>query len=77
MIYQTGTCAAGLKNENTQTHHVMGMLHLAPEIQQHILSTPDVVRRRAITERALRPIAQLEDHHQQRDAFIDLLDSGR
>jgi hypothetical protein len=34
---------------------VMGLLHLAPEIQKHILSMPDAVRRPAITERALRP----------------------
>lgn len=56
---------------------VMELFRLAPEVQQHILSVPDAVRRPTMTERALRPIAQLEDHHQQRDAFIDLLDSGR
>jgi hypothetical protein len=39
---------------------VMGLLRLAPEIQEHILSLPDMVRRPAITERALRPIAQLQ-----------------
>ena len=39
---------------------VMGLLRLAPEIQQHVLSLPDMVHRPAITERALRSIAQLE-----------------
>ncbi|RJP21157.1 MAG: hypothetical protein C4529_07795 [Deltaproteobacteria bacterium] len=54
---------------------VMGMLRLAPEIQEHVLSLPDVVRRPAISERALRPIAQLEDHGEQRGAFSALLES--
>jgi hypothetical protein len=53
---------------------VMGMLQLAPEIQQHILSMPDAVRRPAITERALRPIALLENHSAQQAAFSTLLD---
>jgi hypothetical protein len=47
----------------------MGLLRLAPEIQQHILSVPNVVRRPAITERVLRSIAQLEDHCQQQRLF--------
>ncbi|MGQ9588698.1 MAG: hypothetical protein ACUVYA_00230, partial [Planctomycetota bacterium] len=34
---------------------VMGLLRLAPEIQEHVLSLPDMGRRPAITERALRP----------------------
>jgi len=38
---------------------VMGLLRLAPEIQEHIFSVPKAVRRPAITERALRPIARL------------------
>ena len=53
---------------------VMGLLRLAPEIQEHVLSLPDMVRRPAITERALRPIAQLEDQAEQRSAFATLLD---
>lgn len=53
---------------------VMGMLGLAPEIQRHILSMPDAVRRPAITERALRPIVRLEDQRKQASAFSDLLD---
>jgi len=48
---------------------VMGLLRLAPEIQQHILSMPDVVCRPAITERALRPIAQMEDLADQKAKF--------
>ena len=51
---------------------VMGMLRLAPEIQRHILSMPDVVRRPAVTERALRPIAQFEGREQV-DAFKSLM----
>ena len=37
------------------------MLRLAPEIQQHILSMSDTVHRTPVTERALRPVAQLDD----------------
>ncbi len=56
---------------------VMGMLRLAPEIQQHILSMRDVVRRPAITERALRPIAQLENATEQKARFEGLIEQGR
>lgn len=52
---------------------VMGMLQLAPEIQQHILSMPDAVRRPVITERALRPIAQLERASDQKAMFQELV----
>lgn len=52
--------------------HVMGLLRLAPEIQQHVLSLPDMVRRPAITERALRPIAQMETLRAQLEAFEQL-----
>jgi len=52
---------------------VMALLRLAPEIQQHILSMPDAVRRPAITERALRPIAQLEDLADQKAKFQELV----
>jgi hypothetical protein len=48
---------------------VMGMLRLAPEIQEHVLSLPDVVRRPAISERALRPIAQIDSPTDQLKAF--------
>jgi hypothetical protein len=33
----------------------MGMLRLAPEIQEHVLFMPDAVRRPLISERMLRP----------------------
>ena len=52
---------------------VMGMLRLAPEIQQHILSMPNMVHRPAVTERALRPIAQIEERGEQSAAFSELL----
>jgi hypothetical protein len=55
---------------------VMGLLRLAPEIQQHILSLPDMVRRPAITERALRPIAQIPQTRDQLHAFQQLLTSS-
>jgi hypothetical protein len=55
---------------------VLGMLRLAPEIQHHILSLPDVVRRPAVTERALRPIAQL-DAGDQAGAFRSLTATPR
>jgi len=51
----------------------MGLLRLSPEIQQHILSMPDAVRRPAITERALRPIAQLENATDQKAKFQELV----
>jgi len=53
---------------------VMGLLRLAPEIQEHVLSMPDMVRRPAITERALRPIAQMEDLKDQLARFQELVD---
>lgn len=53
---------------------VMSLLRLAPEIQEHVLSLPDMARRPAITERALRPIAQMEDQAEQRSTFATLLD---
>ncbi len=55
---------------------VMGLLRLAPEIQQQVLSLPDMIRRPAITERALRPIAQLPQTGDQLHAFQQLLTSS-
>ena len=52
---------------------VMGMLRLAPEIQQHVLSLPDMARRPAISERALRPIAQIGNIRGQVEEFQKLL----
>jgi len=44
---------------------IMGMLRLAPEIQQQILSTPDVDGRPRVTERMLRPIEVITDRGDQ------------
>jgi len=64
---------------------VMGLLRLAPEIQEHVLTLPDLpaprsatrqagmVRRPAISERALRPIAHLPKTADQLHAFQELL----
>ena len=52
---------------------VMGMLRLAPEIHQSILAIPATVRRQNITERALRPITQIEDRGQQAELFDALM----
>jgi len=45
---------------------VMGMLHLAPEIQEQILSMPDMARRPPISERMLRPIEIITDRYSRR-----------
>ena len=52
---------------------VMSMLRLAPEIQEHILAMPDTVRRPALTERAIRSIAQTEGAKLQREGLDRLL----
>jgi len=52
---------------------VMGLLRLSPEIQQHILSMPAASRASVITERALRPIAQLGDPKDQTAWFQELV----
>jgi hypothetical protein len=52
---------------------VMGMLRLAPDIQQRVLSLPDMARWPVITERALRPIAQLESVADQKAKFQELV----
>ncbi|MFH1690930.1 MAG: hypothetical protein ABIE42_11975 [Candidatus Eisenbacteria bacterium] len=51
---------------------VMALLRLAPEIQDLILAMPEGVGRPAISERALRPIAQIEDPKQQLAEFRGL-----
>jgi hypothetical protein len=71
--------AAIARNEGitrARVTQVMGMLRLAPEIQQHIPSMPGAVRRPAITERALRPIIQL-DAEDQACAFESLTTTRR
>ena len=52
---------------------VMAMLRLAPEIREHILAMPEMPCRPTITERALRPIVQLEDLADQRVRFRELV----
>jgi hypothetical protein len=52
---------------------VMGLLRLTPEIQQQVLSLRDMVRRPAITERALRPIAQIESPKEQLARFREVI----
>jgi|GEM_PF-466801 len=44
---------------------VMGMLRLAPEIQERILSMPDGVGRASLTERMLRPFGTIADQRDQ------------
>ncbi len=55
---------------------VLGMLRLAPEIQQHILSMPKTLGRQTISERALRSITMLDYEHQQLQAFADIVSSA-
>jgi len=52
---------------------VMGMLRLAPEIRERILSMPDVSHQPLITERILRPIGTFTDFHDQLREFHRLL----
>jgi len=52
---------------------IMGMLRLAPEIRQQVLPMPANVRRQNITERALRPITQIEDRGRQAELFDALI----
>jgi len=52
---------------------IMSLLQLYPEIQNHILSMPKTANRSAITERSLRPIVQMNDYREQKEAFYELL----
>ena len=52
-----------------QVTQVMGLLRLAPEIQQHVLSLPDMLRRSAITERASLPIEQTKPATDEKAKF--------
>ncbi len=52
---------------------VMGMLRLAPEIQEQILYMPDATRRPLVTERILRPIVTITDHQEQLREFHKFL----
>lgn len=48
---------------------VMGLLRLAPEIQEKILTMPGTLHRRSVTERMLRPIGVITDHLEQLREF--------
>src|SRR3989338_6437794 len=56
---------------------VMWMLRLAPEIQERVLAMPETIRRPAISERALRPIARLQDVTDQKARFQELIGLAR
>ena len=52
---------------------IMNLLHLAPDIQEAILSLPDTDGGRAtVTERKLRSISAVVDWHQQRKMWRDV-----
>ena len=55
---------------------IMGMLRLAPEIQEHILSMPNTVRRPAVTERALRQLTKIDRRKEQLAAFAELVNTS-
>jgi len=44
---------------------IMGMLRLAPEIREKILTMPDIVGRSPVTERMLRPIGTIAGQRDQ------------
>jgi len=53
---------------------VIGLLRLAPEIQEKVLTLPDMICQPAITERALRPIALMENMRDQTNQFQKLVE---
>ncbi len=52
---------------------VMGMLRLAPEIQDKILNSPATLPYRPVTERMLRPIGSIADQREQVREFHKFL----
>jgi len=52
---------------------ILNLGHLDPEIQEYILSMPDSKRQPVVTERALRPIAIIDNHKEQKSIFSNLL----
>jgi hypothetical protein len=52
---------------------IMGMLRLAPEIREQILSMPEGIRRPVVTERMLRPIGTIADSRDQVREFQKLV----
>ncbi len=51
---------------------IVGMLRLAPEIQERILALPPALHQ-TVSERVLRPVTQVADPRRQRVLFGDLL----
>jgi len=49
----------------SRVNQVMGMLRLAPEIREKMLSMPNTIRRPQISERMLRPIGTFTDTRDQ------------
>ncbi|MCL5884366.1 MAG: hypothetical protein M1377_03300 [Deltaproteobacteria bacterium] len=52
---------------------IMGMLRLAPEIREYILSLPAPIHRPPVTERWIRPIESITDRNDQVREFHKLL----
>jgi hypothetical protein len=52
---------------------IMALLRLAPEIQEQILAIPETVARPNVSERALQPIAALENPAAQKAGFQELI----
>jgi hypothetical protein len=52
---------------------IMGMLCLAPQIQEQIRSMPDGIQRQTVTERMLRPIEIITDYRDQLQEFHKFL----
>jgi hypothetical protein len=48
---------------------VLGLLRLAPEIQEKIITSPGTIHRRIVTERMLRPIGAIADQREQVEEF--------
>lgn len=51
----------------------MGMLRLAPAIQERILATSDIAGRSLVSERMLRPIEAITNHSDQLREFRKIL----
>lgn len=68
--------AAIARNEGVtraRVTQIMGLLRLTPEIQEHVLAMPKMLRRPTITERSLRPIAQRDNVTDQKTQFDELI----
>jgi len=51
---------------------IMGLLHLAPDIQEQLLFLPLCTGRPPIREHMLRPIAAIPDWRKQRKAWVEI-----